>query len=567
MSSRDRRYRSRDLWVSKPGTYSSDNSHSAPAPHSQISSVNLSPEVGERCAKRVKTDKIALLLSASTWRNLRDDLLLAVDAGTSRIKVALFNRTGERVALASEATQTISPQADWVEQDPNVWWESSARMIRVILKRNRIERGAIQALAVTGQMHGPVLLDSKARPLGNCIIWQDRRAKRETDEINSKVSERTLYRLSGYRLNPHMTGPKLLWIRKKRRELYMKARRIVLPKDYLRSRFTGDLCTDWTDANGTGLFNMRKKTWAYDIFDELGLDAAKMPEIKPSFEVVGETNESASRKTGLDKGIPVVAGAGDDVVAIGTGAVSASDLVVNIGTSSSTYTRLSKPMLDPLMRLECFVGCEEGKWLLSGTTTSAGASVDWITRNLGTGHSERNRNTYSVLDRLPPRKLRPSGLLFLPYLAGERSPIWNANAKGELVGITLRHGRLDLIQGVLEGVCFTLRSILDITEQLTGRKMDIVRVAGAATSSVAWMQILANILGRKVSIPRESETTALGAAMLAAVGIGLAPNVAKAAQRFQHVIRTVVPQTRVSRAYEAAYEQFTSMSNAHIMRT
>jgi xylulokinase len=309
---------------------------------------------------------------------------------------------------------------------------------------------------------------------------------------------------------------------------------------------------------------MRKRTWAFNIIDELEMDASKFPEIKPSFEVVGETNESASQRTGLDKGIPVVAGAGDDVVAIGTGAVDAGAVVVNMGTSSSSYASLSRPMLDPLMRLECFVDCEKEKWLLSGTTTSAGASVDWITRNLGFGHSERNQNTYSFLDRLPSRNLRPSGLVFLPYLAGERSPIWNTNAKGELVGVTLRHGRLDLVQGVLEGVCFTIRSILDITEQLTEQKTHIVRVAGAATSSVAWMQMLANILGRKISIPRESETTALGAAMLAAVGIEIVPNLAKAAQRFQHGAHTLRPQTQMTRAYDTTYKQFTRMANAHV---
>jgi len=498
---------------------------------------------------------------------LRDDLLLAIDAGTSRIKVALFGGTGERVALASETTETFSPQAGWAEQNPNAWWQSAVRMIRAIMKHNRITPGEIRALAVTGQMHGPVLLDSKSRLLGNCIIWQDRRAETEAHAVDRRVSEKTLYRLSGYRLSPQMTGPKLLWLSKKRRWLYLKARRIVLPKDYLRSRFTGDLYTDWTDANGTGLFNMRKRNWAYDIFDELGLDASKMPEIKPPFEVVSETNEFASRKTGLDKGIPVVAGAGDDVVSIGTGTASPGDLVVNIGTSCSTYATFSKPTLDPQMRLECFVGCEYGKWLLSGTTNSAGASVDWITRNLRTGPSKGNRNAYSYLDRLSPRSVKPSGLIFLPYLTGERSPIWDANAKGELVGITQGHGRLDLVQGVLEGVCFTIRSILDITEQLSGRKMKTVRVAGAATSSVGWMQILANILRRRVSIPAEGETTALGAAILAAVGIKLAPNISKATQRFQQQARILTPQTQARRAYDAVYEQFTRLSNAHVKRS
>ena len=434
-------------------------------------------------------------------------------------------------------------------------------MIRTILRRYRVQRGAIRALAVTGQMHGPVLLDSKNRPLGNCIIWQDRRAAKETEEIRRRISERALYRLSGYRLNPHMTGPKLLWIRKNRRERYVRARRILLPKDYLRSQFTGDFCTDWTDANGTGFFNMRKKTWAYDIFDELRLDASKMPEIRPSFEVVGETAEFASRKIGLDTGIPVVAGGGDDVAAIGAKAASDSDLVISLGTSSSTYASSSKPILDPLMRLECFVSCEDGKWLLSGTTTSAGAAVDWATRNMGAGSFQgtMDRNTYSFLDRhLSSRE--PSGLLFLPYLAGERSPIWDTEAKGELVGITLQHGRLDLIQGVTEGVCFTLRSILDITEQLTQKRMGVVHVAGSATSSVAWMQMLANILGRKVAIPKESETTALGAAMLAAVGAKLVPSVAKAAQRFQRVVCTFKPEARATSAYDAVYKKFASLA-------
>jgi xylulokinase len=219
------------------------------------------------------------------------------------------------------------------------------------------------------------------------------------------------------------------------------------------------------------------------------------------------------------------------------------------------------------MRLECFTGFEEERWLVSGTTTTAAAAVEWIARIIGTQAVAKNQDEYSILDQLPFTSLKPSGLLFLPYLAGERSPIWDANAKGELLGITQRHTRLDLLQGVLEGVCFTLKSILNITEQLTKRRLEIVSVAGAATSYKAWMQILANVLNRNLSIPTESETTALGAAALAAVGVEIAPSVTRATQRFQHVKRVVVPQKKPARAYEAAYELFAKASKAYVLRT
>jgi xylulokinase len=495
------------------------------------------------------------------------DLLLAIDIGTSRVKVALFGGDGRIIALGSETTHTISPRPDWAEQDPIKWWLSTVRIIRAILKVHPGQRGAIRAVAVTGQMHGPVLLDIKGRPIGNCITWQDRRAQKETEEIARKVPEQILYRLSGYRLSPYMTAPKLLWIRKRNRKHYLKAHRIVLPKDFVRSRLTGDFYTDWTDANGTGLFDMRNRSWAGETFRELGLDVAKMPEIKPPFEVVGEIDESASRKTGLDTGVPVVAGGGDDVVAIGTGAVGFDSMTVNLGTSCSTYVNVERPILDSEMRLECFVGLEEGKWLLSGTTTSAGASVDWITKNAGLGGpSKKNLGSYAFLDNLSKWNIRPSGLLFLPYLAGERTPIWDANATGALLGITLRHTRQDLMQSVLEGVGFTIRSILDLTEQLTGRRIHNVHLAGAATSSHAWMRILAGILGRRVIVPKQSEATALGAAILGAVGTKLAPSLKEASTMLVGAGHVFTPRGETVRAYEAMYELYARASRACIER-
>ena len=352
-----------------------------------------------------------------------NNLLLAIDVGTSRIKVVLFNEDGQMVALGSEPTQTIMPQPRWAEQDPKAWWLSTIKIIRNMLRQHRILHGDIRAVSVTGQMHGPVLLDAKGTPLGKCLIWQDRRAEKETKEIARKIPEKVLYRLSGSRLNSYMTGPKLLWIRKRDYHNYRKAHRIVLPKDFLRSRLTGDSYTDWTDANGTGLLELRKKKWAVEVFRELGLDETKMPEIKPPSEVVGEISERASKKTGLEKDIPVVAGGGDDIISIGAGAIGPRDFAVNLGTSCSTYLCVRKPILDPQMRLECLVGLEEGRWNLSGCTASAGASADWIVRNTEASDPTRNKlNAYSYIDKLSSQNIKPSGLFFLPYLAGGENP-------------------------------------------------------------------------------------------------------------------------------------------------
>jgi xylulokinase len=490
-------------------------------------------------------------------------VLLAIDVGTSRIKVAVFTANGKRMALESEPTRTIRPREVWAEQDPNIWWFTTARMIRGLMKLRVMRTARIAAIAVTGQMHGPVLLDKKGKPLGNCLVWQDRRAEKEVQEIAKKIPERRLYRLSGYRLSPYMSAPKLLWMKKSEHGRYAKTRWIVLPKDYVRSRLTGEFCTDWTDANGTGLFDLRRNEWAGEIFEEVGLDITKMPEIRAPFDVVGETNARASRETNLDRGIPVVAGGGDDVVAIGTGAVNADELVANLGTSCSTYVSTREPVLDSKMRLECFRGFEEGRWLLSGTTTSAASSVDWFLRNT-TSYRVRIRspNWYSFLDKLIGPIAKPSGVVFLPYLAGERSPIWNPKATGALLGLQLHHTTRDLVQGILEGVGFGIRSIVDVTEALGNRVVSVI-VAGGPTSSKSWMQILANVLNKRVTVPREGEATVLGAAMLAAVGIKSVRNIAEAAARLQSFRSVFVPQSRSVRDHERSYSTFLKASKLH----
>ena len=487
------------------------------------------------------------------------ELILVADVGTSRIKVALFDGRGQRVVLKSEGTKTYSPQPLWAEQEPNAWWFSTTRMIRSILKERRVGRHQIRAVAVTGQMHGPVLLDKKGKALGRCIIWQDRRATKETIQIDKKLSEKYLYRLSGYRLSPHMTGPKLLWLKKNNPRQYAKAYRIVLPKDYVRSRLTGDRHTDWTDANGTGLFDLRRRNWAHELIRDLDLDETKLPEIKPPMHVVGAVSELVSRKTGLDSGVPVIVGSGDDVVALGAGGTRPNEVAINLGTSCSTYNRLDKPILDPEMRLECFVDCEEGKWSLSGTTNAAAASVDWMIRTTERKEIARNRNSIDLLDKFLAHDAHPSGLVFLPYLLGERSPIWDPSATATLLGATFQHGRQDFVRAAVEGVCFTVRSILEIDEQLTRRRIDTVRVAGLAAKSNVWMHTLANALGRRVWVPKE-EATAIGIAMLAAVGTSLVSNLHEASKRFLRISRRFYPSPHKVSSFDRAYERFREAS-------
>jgi xylulokinase len=392
------------------------------------------------------------------------------------------------------------------------------------------------------------------------MIWQDRRATRETEVIQQKVPERRLYGSSGYRLSPHMTGPKLLWIKKNNPKPYAHAYRIVLPKDYVRSRFTGDYATDWTDANGTGLFDLRRKAWAYELIRDLGLDETKLPEIESPTQVAGEVSQTVSRKTGLDPGVPVIVGSGDDVVAIGAGGTQRNEVAINLGTSCSTYSRFDRPVLDPEMRLESFVDCEEGRWCLSGTTNAAAASVEWMIRTTRPHETVGNEGNIDLLDQLLIHDADPSGLVFLPYLMGERSPIWNPNATATLLGATFQHGRRDFIRAAIEGVCFSVRSILEIDERLTHRTIDSVRVVGSAAKSVVWMRTLANALGKGVLVPREEEATAIGASMLAAVSTGLVTNLHEASKRFVHTSRAFPPSPRKVLAFEGAFERFKQAS-------
>jgi xylulokinase len=407
-------------------------------------------------------------------------------------------------------------------------------------------------------MHAPVLVNAKGKSLGRCQIWTDSRAQTETREISEKIPERLLYRITGYHLSPYLTAPRLLWIKKRESKRYLKTKHVLLPKDYIRSRLTGDMSTDWSDANGTGLFDIRKKIWSNEIFHALKLDLEKMPLIKAPHEVVGRITDSAAKTTGLKKGILVVTGSGDDVVQLGTGAKN-HELAVNLGTSCSTFLMVPEPTYDAKSRLECVVGFSPKRWLLSGTTASAGSSVDWILENTSSSPPKKGQeNNYSHLHNLIGNPPILSELVFLPYLNGERTPIWDSRATGAFLGLTLRHTRNDLIRAVLEGVCFSVRSILELTEKLGG-KVSLLRIAGGATSSLAWMQLLANAINRHIVIPRESEATLLGGAMLAAVGSRLFTSVDKAVE-LQGVRTHLYPNVPSTRKYEKMYEAFVNAS-------
>ena len=412
-------------------------------------------------------------------------------------------------------------------------------------------------------MHAPVLVNAEGKSLGRCQIWTDSRAQNETREISEKISKHLLYRITGYRLSPYLTAPRLIWIKKKERKRYLKTKHILLPKDYVRSKLTGDMSTDWTDANGTGLFDIRKRNWSNEIFRALKLDLEKMPIIKAPHEIVGEITSSAAKTTGLKKGIPVVTGSGDDVVQLGTGAKN-HELAVNLGTSCSTFLTVPEPTYDAKSRLECFVGFSPKRWLLSGTTASAGSSVDWILENTSSTPKKGDLNNYSLLRNLIGNPPILSELIFLPYLNGERTPIWDSRATGAFLGLTSRHTRNDLIRAVLEGVCFSVRSILELTEKLAGR-VSLLRIAGGATSSPAWMQMLANATNRHIVIPRESEATLLGGAMLAAVGSKLFGSVEKAVE-LQRVKTHLYPQIHAARKYERMYEAFVNASPFYLRR-
>ena len=469
--------------------------------------------------------------------------LLGIDIGTGGTRAVLVDAQGRVLASATaEHAPMSSPKIGWAEQHPDDWWRAACRAIPDCLAKAGASPGEISGIGLTGQMHGLVLLDAAGEVLRPSIIWCDQRTEEQCREITEKVGARRLIDLTA---NPALTGftlPKIWWVKQHEAEIWARVRAILLPKDYVRFRLTGERAIDVADASGTLLLDVVNRRWSAPMMQVSQLDEAFLPKVFESQEITGHITQEGARATGLRAGIPVVAGEGDQAAgAVGMGIVQPGAVSATIGTSGVVFAATSKPVLEPQGRIHTFCHAIPGRWHVMGVTQGAGLSLRWFRDQFGAG-KEDGRDPYErLLNEAAAAPPGAEGLLWTPYLMGERTPHLDPRAHGALVGITAQHTRAHIIRAILECVAFSLRDTLTIFAEL-GVPAESIRLGGGGARGELWRQIQADVYGMQVDLLAAEEGAAYGAGLLAGVGVGIWSSVEAACETAVHVAKRVHPE-------------------------
>ncbi len=442
--------------------------------------------------------------------------VIGIDSSTTATKAQLVDTSGSVVAVASSEYDYETPKPLWSEQSPELWWTATKAAVAGVLAEAGISGQEVVAIGLTGQMHGLVLLDASGEILRPSILWNDQRTGAECDEIRNRVGKQRLIRITGNDALTGFTAPKILWVRNNEPAIFERARHVLLPKDYVRFRLTGDYASDRAGGAGTILFDLKRRTWSEEILADLELDAELFPETFEGHEITGRISAATAAATGLAEGTPVVAGAGDQAAnGVAVGAIDPGVVGLSLGTSGVVFTATDSPSVEPEGRLHAFCHGAAERWHFMGVMLSAAGSFRWFRDTLAPGESFGDLS--AAAGGIPAGA---EGLLFLPYLTGERTPHPDPLARGAFVGLTVRHERAHLTRAVLEGVTFGLRDSLELIRAAGGADLTEVRASGGGTQSPVWRQILADVFNADVRTVSTAEGAAQGAAMLAAVGAG-----------------------------------------------
>lgn len=447
---------------------------------------------------------------------------IGVDIGTSGAKGVMLAVDGAVLARANGSYPLLTPRPGWTEQDPWTWWQASVAVLRAL--REAQPHREVAGLGLSGQMHGSVFLDGAGQPLRPALLWNDARTFAECEEIERRVGGRErVIRITGNRASTGFTAPKLLWLRRHEPEAAARLAKLLLPKDFIRLQLTGEHATDMADASGTLLLDLRRRRWSEAMLEALEVRPELLPRTLEGPEVTGRVTAEAAALTGLPAGIPVVAGGGDNAcAAIGAGLIQEGHGVGSIGTSGTLFVHSREPRIDPEGRLNAFCDAVPGGYHLMGVILSAGGALSWFRDRLGGPDSFET--LVQEASAVPPGA---EGLLFLPYLAGERSPLLDPHARGAFVGLSLAHGRGHLVRAVIEGVGFAFADCLDRMRSLGVEPPSLLLTGGGAQADL-WRQVLAAQLRTPLASVTAVDGPALGAAILAQVGAGLQPDLAHA---------------------------------------
>jgi xylulokinase len=461
--------------------------------------------------------------------------LLGIDVGTSGCKALLVEQSGKVAARATAEYPIHSPRPLWTEQDPEDWWRATVSSIRDALENAGGTGSDVVAIGLTGQMHGMVLLDAKGEVLRPCIMWNDQRTGAECAEITERVGAERAIRITGNPVLAGFTGPKIAWTRKNEPEIFSRAAKWLLPKDYIRYRLTGEFVTEPSDASGTAFFDVAGLKWSEEMLDAVGMPREWLPQLTDSPEAAAKVSAEAASATGLAEGTPVAGGGGDQAAqAVGMGIVPEGRMSVAMGTSSVIFASSDSCRIDPRGRLHTFCHAVPGKWALLGVVLSGGGSLRWYRDALCAEEkaraTESGRDPYdAILEGAADAPAGCEGLLFLPYLTGNRVPHHDPHARGALLGLTLRHDKKHLTRAILEGVAYALNDSFQNMRALGVRASEITASGGGARSAL-WRQILADVFDTRINTVRVDEGAAFGAALLGGVGAGAYPDVPAACQ-------------------------------------
>lgn len=482
--------------------------------------------------------------------------LLGIDLGTSSVKAVIINTSGQVCGVGAQEYPILTPRERWAEQDPDAWWSASIHAVRAAIAQAKYEQGSdtISAIGLSGQMHGAAFLDAQRKPLGNAIIWADQRSAAEIEEITALIGTQRLARIAGTAPAAGFLAPTLYWLKRHDPGRLEHIFTCLMPKDYVRFCLTGEIVTDASDASATALFDVPQRRWSAEIVEVLGLPLHILPTVLESSVVAGTLTRAAADALGLAAGIPVVAGCADQAAqAVGNGLIEPGIGSVTIGTGGQLFAPLTAPQIDEQLRLHVFCHAPLDRWYLLGAMLSAGLSLRWFRNLLG---EENDPTAYDKLAALavdvPPGA---DGLLFLPYLIGERAPLMDPLARGSFVGLTLRHERGHLARAIMEGVAFALRQIVEVMVTLNAPLAQIL-ASGNGLASPIWRQIVADVLNRPLYLSVGGERAGIGAALIAGIGTGIYGSYGETRQVVAAPVTPTEPEAHHVTFYNEQYQRF-----------
>ncbi len=473
-------------------------------------------------------------------------LYIGIDLGTSAVKLLLMNEKGNVENIVSKEYSLFFPHPGWSEQHPEDWFLHSMEGIKELTRG--CDKSQIAGIGFGGQMHGLVALDERDDVIRPAILWNDGRTGEETEYLNDVIGKDKLSKYTANIAFAGFTAPKILWMKKNEPENFKRINKIMLPKDYLAYRLSGTFCSDFSDASGMLLMDVKNKCWSKEMMEICGLTQEQLPTLYESYEVVGTLKEELAEELGMPATVKIIAGAGDNAAAaVGTGTVGDGMCNISLGTSGTIFISSEKFGVDEHNALHSFAHAD-GNYHLMGCMLSAASCNKWWMDNI-------LETTDYVKEQKEIKVLGENNVYYLPYLMGERSPHNNPDARGTFIGMSMDTTRSDMTQAVLEGVAFGLRDSLEVARSL-GIDIKRTKICGGGAKSPLWKTIIANVMNLSVDVIASEEGPALGGAILAAVGCGEFTDVEAATKQFIHVIDTVEPEQSLVAKYEEKYQKF-----------